>query len=64
MAQYRVSGTQKVFGHEPGAVFTAVLDPEQESRLLERGSITRVVKDAPKKAGFSTSPTYKPSSNT
>lgn len=47
MSKYRVSGAQKVFGHEPGAVFTAVLDKEQESRLLERGSITRVLKDAP-----------------
>lgn len=46
MSQYRVCGVHQVLGHEPGAVFTAVLDKEQESRLLERGSITRVLKDA------------------
>jgi hypothetical protein len=46
MSQYRVSGGHPVLGHEPGAVFSAVLDKQQESRLLERGSITRVLKDA------------------
>ena len=49
MSQYRVSGALPVHDNEPGAVFSAVLDKETESRLLERGSITRVLKDASNK---------------
>jgi len=46
---YRVGGAHSVLGREPGAVFTAEIPPDQEARLIQRGSLTRVQKDAPKK---------------
>jgi DNA-binding IclR family transcriptional regulator len=45
---YRVGGEFPVLDHAPGSTFQAELDPEHESRLLERGSLTRVDNDAPK----------------
>ena len=45
---YRVTGTLPVYETPPGSTFVAELDPEQEARLLESGSITRVNNDAPK----------------
>lgn len=37
--EYEVLGQHAVLGHEPGEKFTAVLDPEQEGRMLARGSL-------------------------
>lgn len=38
---YRVAGAHRVLGREPGETFQADLPPEQEARMLARGSITR-----------------------
>ena len=46
--QYRVVGTAEVLGHAPGSTFEAEIPAEQEARLLERGSLIRVLSDAPK----------------
>lgn len=46
--QYEVLGQHAVLGHEPGEKFTAALDPEQEERMLARGSLRPVEKPAPK----------------
>jgi len=40
---YKVVGLTAYLGHQPGEEFEADLDPEQERRAKERGSI-RVVK--------------------
>jgi hypothetical protein len=40
---YKVTGTTPFLGHQPGDEFEAELDPEQERRAKERGSI-RVVR--------------------
>lgn len=40
--QYKVSGTSKVFGLEPGTTFERKIDPVQEERLLKGGAITKV----------------------
>lgn len=45
---YRVSGPHRVLGHEPGAVFEGVLDPDMEERLLAGGQL-KVEKPAAKK---------------
>ena len=37
--RYRVSGLHPVLGHKPGEEFVEKLDPRQEARLIERGSI-------------------------
>jgi hypothetical protein len=44
---YRVAGPAAYMGHKTGEKFEAELDPEQEKRALERGSI-KVVKRKPK----------------
>lgn len=41
--EYRVIGSLPVFDLQPGETFTAELDPEQEARLIARGSIELVV---------------------
>ena len=46
--KYRVAGPHSVLDHEPGSVFEAEIPADQEARLLERGSLTRVLTDAPK----------------
>jgi hypothetical protein len=43
MTTYKVTGTTSFAGHKPGEEFEAELDPEQERRAKDRGSI-RVVK--------------------
>jgi hypothetical protein len=40
--EYRVTGPHKVFGHEPGSTFRAVIPPNQEARLIARHQITPV----------------------
>jgi hypothetical protein len=40
--KYRVAGPHAVLDHEPGSVFEAEIPADQEARLLERGSLTRV----------------------
>ena len=48
--RYRVTGTQEVFGVKPGSTFTAALDPEHESHLVEAGHIAPLKKPTtPKK---------------
>lgn len=42
MARYRVSGSQRVLGHEPGSRFEADLDPAHETRLIGAGHLTRL----------------------
>jgi hypothetical protein len=39
MGRYRVVGSRRYRGHEPGSVFEAVLDPHAEARAVDRGSI-------------------------
>lgn len=39
MSVYRVSGTARYQGHEPGTVFVGLLPPEAEARAVARGSI-------------------------
>ena len=46
--KYRVAGSQAVLDHEPGSTFEAEIPEDQEARLLERGSLIRVLSDAPK----------------
>jgi hypothetical protein len=46
--KYRVAGEHDVLGHKPGSTFEAEIPADQEARLLERGSLTRVDKDAHK----------------
>lgn len=48
--KYRVCGTSRVFGNEPGSTFMRELDPAHERRLIEAGSIARVAKTRPPKA--------------
>ena len=43
MTTYKVTGSTTFAGHPPGEEFDAELDPDQERRAKERGSI-RVVK--------------------
>lgn len=43
--RYVVRGPHAVLGHEPGEQFIAVLDPEQEQRMLTRGSLEIVDDD-------------------
>jgi hypothetical protein len=47
MTTYTVTGSTAYMGHPPGEQFTASLEPSQERRALERGSIKKTV--APKK---------------
>lgn len=42
MTTYRVTGQTAFAGHEPGEEFEAELDPAQERRAIERGSIKAV----------------------
>lgn len=42
MAKYRVAGSRRVFGVEPGDTFERDIDPVTEERLLQGGAITRV----------------------
>lgn len=51
--RYRVSGTSKVFGFEPGKTFERELDPVQEERLLQGGAIKKVRPRPAKKSGRS-----------
>lgn len=44
---YRVTGVHAVFGTPPGSTFQADLPADQETRLVERGSVTRVRQDVP-----------------
>ena len=46
--KYRVAGPHPVLDHEPGSTFEAEIPADQEARLLERGSLIRVLLDAPK----------------
>ena len=46
--KYRVAGPHAVLDHEPGSTFEAEIPADQEARLLERGSLIRVLSDAPK----------------
>ena len=46
--KYKVVGTAEVLGHAPGSTFEAEIPEDQEARLLERGSLIRVLSDAPK----------------
>lgn len=46
--KYRVAGPHSVLDHEPGSVFEADIPADQEARLLERGSLTRVDSGATK----------------
>ena len=46
--KYRVAGPHPVLDHEPGSTFEAEIPADQEARLLERGSLIRVLSDAPK----------------
>ena len=46
--KYRVAGPHAVLDHEPGSTFEAEIPEDQEARLLERGSLIRVLSDAPK----------------
>ena len=46
--KYRVAGPHPVLDHEPGSTFQAEIPADQEARLLERGSLIRVLSDAPK----------------
>jgi hypothetical protein len=39
MTTYRVSGSTAYMDHQPGETFEAELEPGQEQRALERGSI-------------------------
>jgi hypothetical protein len=43
---YKVTGATSYLGHEPGETFEADLDPEQERRALERGSIKKTTAKA------------------
>ena len=47
MTTYKVVGPAAFRGHQAGEKFDAELDPAQEARALERGSI-KVVKRNPK----------------
>ncbi len=47
MTTYKVVGPAAFRGHQAGETFEAELDPAQEQRALERGSI-KVVKRKPK----------------
>lgn len=40
-ATYRVTGTQPILDHEPGATFTTTLSPELERFYLEGGHLTK-----------------------
>ncbi len=40
-ATYRVSGTQPVLGHAPGATFTTTLARDQERFYLDGGHLTK-----------------------
>lgn len=42
MSRYRVTGPVPYMGYQPGEVFEAELDPDQERRALARGSIKQV----------------------
>ena len=44
---YKAKGTAAVLGHEPGEEFTAVLEPGQEARLIQRGSLEVVGEGQP-----------------
>jgi len=46
--KYRVTGTAEVMGHVPGSTFEAEIPADQEARLIQRGSLVRVLTDAPK----------------
>lgn len=45
MKSYRVSGTQRVAGHEPGDVFEASYSEEHELYLLQGGHLELVQAD-------------------
>lgn len=42
MPKYKVAGSRRVFGVEPGDTFERDIDPVTEERLLQGGAITRV----------------------
>lgn len=42
MAKFKVQGTAKVLGHEPGTVVEAQLPRAQEERLIARGSLVKL----------------------
>lgn len=46
---YRVAGTHPVFGAEPGSTVTVDIPQEQESRLIDRGSLKPVHQDTQNK---------------
>lgn len=37
--RYRVTGSTRTLGHDPGSTFEADIPAEQEQRLIARGSI-------------------------
>lgn len=50
LGRYRVVGTRAYREHEPGEEFEAVLDPNAETRAINRGSIKlleRLIADLP-----------------
>jgi hypothetical protein len=47
--KYKVTGLTGYSGHQPGEEFEAELDPEQERRAVERGSIEVVKQTKTKK---------------
>lgn len=44
---YRVTGSRRYRGHEPGAVFDAVLDRAVEARAIARGDIRLLKRTTP-----------------
>ncbi len=40
--QYEVVGNHQVFGHDPGATFSAALPAEQHDQLIEGGHLAVV----------------------
>lgn len=48
MSIYKVTGRAVYRGHQPGAVFEAVLDEHAEQRAFDRGTITLLERSTPK----------------
>ena len=47
MPKYKVTGTQKVLGANPGDTITVTLSKDQEARLIERGSLSPINQTKP-----------------
>lgn len=61
--RYRVTGSTRTLGHEPGSAFEADLPAEQERRMIARGSITREPRKEPQEPGRSEKPPARASTN-